>query len=160
MKWIFCLLSILLILYFIATYCHSIKFYQKSDNPGFSYVSGQTVYYYYYNEVSNKSIYPKKVQVRAFSDIDKGMSLVADTEIEITSIEVWFGREKYVSEYYDTFFIPPFEECRIRILGEAPYGGKGKGNRHGPNIEIISVEVYWEYWTEGLPYMEVNDDVM
>lgn len=159
-KWFLFLILVLPLIYFIASYHYGIHFYQKSDNPGFSYVNGQTVYYYYYNEVSNKSIFPKKIQVRAFSDIDKGMSLVADAEIEITSIEVWFGREKYVSEYYDTFFIPPFGECRIRILGEAPYGGKGKAERHGPNIEIISEEVYWEYWTEGLPYMEVNDEAM
>lgn len=155
-KWIVCILLGFLLVYLAFTYHSSIHFHDRGD-PGFCYVDGQIVYYYYSNVVDNNSIFPKKVQLRAYSERDKRISLIEDAEIEITSIEVWFNGEKYVSLYSDTFFIPPFERCRIKVLGEAPYGGEGRGDRHGPRIEIISEEVYWEYWTEELPYVEVDD---
>lgn len=158
-KWIFGILFGLLgllLVYLAITYHSSIDFYEKGD-PGFSYVRGQIVYYYYGNVVDNNSIFPKKVQLRAYSDRDKSSSLIADAEIEITSTRIGIGAEEYASLYRDTFFIPPFERYIIIVYGEAPYGGEGVGERHGPRIEIINEEVYWEYWTEELPYEKVSD---
>lgn len=104
-------------------------------------IDNETVGYVYIGGVRNITPFTQEISLEASSERDAGNSLISNPELEIITIQTRPYSDKYI-EYNDKVFegnkftLPSFGDFMIIVQCEGKYGGKGKGERHPPEVSI------------------------
>ncbi len=152
-KIILLIITSIILIYLLVTSIFSVCFTDKritGFSTGFSFLEegGEVIKYYCNRSIVNISIFSKEVTVEAYSRRDAATLLIAEPELSIKSLELFYndedrGEEKGILCEGNTFTIPPLSSVSMSIECEGKYGGVGSGARHGPDLKIESERIIW-----------------